>query len=244
MTLATVEFERDGAFHRPKGKPLSGGPVVVVGGGPGLTKSALDAVKQTGVDFIAVNNSYLLFQEPVMVVALDKRWYTPEGFNHGHTAGLAGHLLVHAAQPNSQSPMVPHGVRLVHMRRPPSTETHREIIEEDPCFLCGKNSGHAAVHLAYHLGAGSVWLMGFDMGFLHGKSHWHGGHNVPTSESNYPTRFRPMFDRLIDELNARNVPVLSLTRTKSKAPMATVDDLKKMIRAHQNAKDGMDHPSA
>jgi len=55
---------------------------------------------------------------------------------------------------------------------------HREGISTEPgCVSWNRNSGAAAISLAYHLGVKTVYLLGFDMTLgSQAFSHWHGSH--------------------------------------------------------------------
>ena len=50
-------------------------------------------------------------------------------------------------------------------------------MSKDPeTVVTGKNSGYAAVNLAYHLGAERILLLGFDMKMRGDSRHWFGAH--------------------------------------------------------------------
>ena len=57
----------------------------------------------------------------------------------------------------------------------------------------GGNSGYAAVNLAYHLNAGRVLLLGFDMMLEGSKRHWFGDHpqglNMASNYKNFINNF-------------------------------------------------------
>ena len=57
----------------------------------------------------------------------------------------------------------------------------------------GGNSGYQAIGLAYHLGIKRIALVGFDMQYTGGKSHWHGDHpqglNNPVQIDNWVHNF-------------------------------------------------------
>ncbi len=50
-------------------------------------------------------------------------------------------------------------------------------MSEDRTYINqGANSGYQAINLAYNFGAKLVILLGYDMQFTNGKSHWFGDH--------------------------------------------------------------------
>lgn len=63
-----------------------------------------------------------------------------------------------------------------------------------------QNSGAGAVALAAALGASSIILMGYDMGYAGGKRHWHGDHPPGLGNAgkvkNWPAHFEPLARRL------------------------------------------------
>ena len=72
----------------------------------------------------------------------------------------------------------------------------------------GNNSGYAAINVAVHEGAKEIVLLGFDMGFTHGRCHWHDGYPVINVEKT----FRPMisyFDTLPTILEGLGVKVVN-----------------------------------
>lgn len=43
-------------------------------------------------------------------------------------------------------------------------------------IMLGRNSGYQAIGLALYFGAAKIILLGYDMQFTNGRSHWHGDH--------------------------------------------------------------------
>ncbi len=79
--------------------------------------------------------------------------------------------------------------------------------------VTGGNSGYQAVNLAYHLGATRIILIGFDMSWTDGKSHWFGNHpeGLNNAEPNrYIAAFRTIkpADYGIEILNCSRTTVL------------------------------------
>jgi len=91
------------------------------------------------------------------------------------------------------------------------------------CLRVGKNSGHAAINLAVHLGAKRIVLLGFDMCteqcsvtrirdkksmMVSGRSHWHEGYKTGPNLGTYPTMLRH-FPSLVDPLKELGIEVLN-----------------------------------
>ena len=56
-------------------------------------------------------------------------------------------------------------------------DTDSRGLSRDPNVIhCGRNSGFAAVNLAYLLGAERILLLGYDMQMQAGRRHWFGAH--------------------------------------------------------------------
>lgn len=75
----------------------------------------------------------------------------------------------------------------------------------------GGNSGFQAVALALHFGASRVVLLGFDMQFTNGRTHWHGDHGKglgnPVRE-----RMKVWQDRFAELAAEVSVPIVNATR--------------------------------
>lgn len=86
---------------------------------------------------------------------------------------------------------------------------------ESGTLLTGRNSGYQALNLAVLAGAKRVVLLGFDMCFKGGKSHWFGDHpiaNVEADFRNYAKAFRttlPQLERVgVEVLNCSPISLI------------------------------------
>lgn len=71
----------------------------------------------------------------------------------------------------------------------------------------GGNSGYAAINLAYHLGAKTIILLGFDM-YTNGKeTHWHDGYTSTANTDVMSKLMIPNFDTLVSPLEKRKVKI-------------------------------------
>jgi hypothetical protein len=203
--------------HAVAERPLEDRSVVILGGGPRLTAETAHTLAQTRS--IAVNNAYQFFDYPALVVALDRRWW---GW-HGNALKGAGHVGVTSLREKQPAPVGFSGLRFQKERVAPF-DTCRST-------LAGINSGHAAICLAIHLGAARIYLAGFDMAFEGLKTHWHGGHNVPSSEANYTNRFRPALEALVGIADQLSVQVSAITPSAAAIPTTPLDVALEDLRA-------------
>lgn len=77
----------------------------------------------------------------------------------------------------------------------------------------GKNSGYQAIHIAAHLGARRIILLGFDMRpTSDGVLHWFGNRSYhPANPTVFQTFMIPKFPALAAELKKRAIDVVNCT---------------------------------
>ncbi|HOW94937.1 MAG TPA: hypothetical protein PLF91_10655, partial [Mycolicibacterium fallax] len=103
------------------------------------------------------------------------------------------------------------------------------IFDPRPTHLVsGGNSGYQALHLAVHLGATRIVLLGFDMknGRL-GRRHWFGNHPGKLDSRGNFTGWLRAFDKLAGVLKQMNIEVVNCTpdtalRAFRRAPLSEV----------------------
>ena len=84
-------------------------------------------------------------------------------------------------------------------------------LSEEPNALCtGANGGYQQVNFSTLAGAAKVLLIGYDMRFPNGRSHWHGGHPVKTAEDLYSTYARS-YSTMLPQLRKSGVEVVNCT---------------------------------
>lgn len=87
----------------------------------------------------------------------------------------------------------------------------------------GKNSGHAAINLAYHMGAKRIILLGFDMRVGYGQT----SHFTDDVNEAQPWRYKdtyiPAFSQIAIDLNEAGVPVLNATPKSALETFPKVD---------------------
>jgi len=89
--------------------------------------------------------------------------------------------------------------------------TGKAGLETDPSGVRhGNNSGHAALNLAYHLGAKRIVLLGFDMQNIKGASHFHDGYPVrQTRNEVYIKSMIPYFVAISEDLKRKKVEIIN-----------------------------------
>lgn len=72
----------------------------------------------------------------------------------------------------------------------------------------GSNGGYQALNIAYLTGAARVLLLGYDMRYTSGKSHWHGEHPVKVPEMHY-SGYARKFKSTLAQLQKAKVEVIN-----------------------------------
>jgi hypothetical protein len=233
--MLDIEFKRaETPMNSPRyavaSQPLAGKSVTILGGGPGLTMGIAAHLMKHPV--ICVNNSFMLMDRPTVVVALDRRWW---GW-YGNPINARGDVAVTSLRHEQPLPQGFNGFALSKERDIPYSP--------DKGTLCGLNSGHAAIHLAMHLGASTIYLAGFDMGFPNGRTHWHEGHKVPSSEANYTNRFRPALESLVYLAKEdHSVQIEAVTPTAANIPETPLEGALERL-SNDHGTHGLDHAPA
>jgi hypothetical protein len=158
--------------------------VFIIGGGPSLKTPRPQRSQCARPDqrVIAVNNAFRLVDQPDVIFYADTRWW---GWNK---ADIASNFPAGSSPPaRRRSPTsIPASAAWgATTATTADTCAPGEVVSltDDPTLLSGPDSGSMAMNLAYHFGASRIVLLGFDMGFVEGESHWHPDHQVPSVES-------------------------------------------------------------
>ena len=174
--------------------------------GPSLTADDVRYLRGK-VPVIAINDAWMLCPWADVLYSSDRSWWphykgVPKftGIKYGVGSGMG------KANPYRNHP------EITVLRN-----TGWTGLELDPSGLkTGRNSGYAALNLAVHFGARRILLLGYNLGHLHGKSHFFGNHppNLQQTAALYPN-FRRAFDTLVEPLNAAGVEVVNCTKHTS-----------------------------
>lgn len=174
----------------------AGDTVAILAGGPSLTQADADYCRGK-CRVLAINNSYMLAPWADMLWFCDRRWYEWHKESLAEFNGLICTLENYDLEDE----------RIKHVHN-----FGRDGFHPDPDGVkTGRNSGYQAMHLAIHLGVRRMLLLGYDMRFVSGRSHWHGGHSVPVSERMYAQSMVPLFATLKPALTERGIDVINCT---------------------------------
>lgn len=193
---------------------FEGGAVIIVAGGPSLRGFDWRRLKDKNV--IAINRAYEVVPSALVL------WWSDAKFWFHHREGLLAHRAPWKATCN-----------LNYGSEPPPPEIHqyrftghKGLDPDEGCLRSGNNSAFAAIHLAVHLGALDIVLLGADMKHgPHGETHFHTGHGVQHQEDTLTELMLPWFDSLAAPLAARGITVTnaSVDSALTTWPRCTID---------------------
>lgn len=184
----------------------------ILGGGPSMGADIAEAVRGR-CRVIAVNNQGIESVDPKgrrtpaiapwadVLYAADRLWW------HNNRDGAEAFAGIKATiAPNGYHEFAPliDGVRLLGNGGPQGFDDRPDHLRT------GWNSGYQAIHLAAHLGAKRVLLLGFDMHSKNGE-HWHGDHRWrPGYQSRY-SLFANAFVLGAPEFEQRGIDIVNCT---------------------------------
>lgn len=173
-------------------------PVIIVAGGPSLI--GFDFARLAGRNVIAVNRA-LEFVPNAQVL-----WWTDAKFWFRNSVKILAHPARWKATCtlNYGSEVLPAGI---HQYR---FTGHKGFDAEPGHLRSGNNSTFAAMHLAAHLGANLIVLLGVDMKHgPNGETHFHDGHGVLHLADTLTKLMLPWFDSLVAPLAERQIEVFN-----------------------------------
>ena len=180
--------------------------VIIVGGGPSLID--FDWHELEGLPTIAINRALEVMPDATLLW-----WYDARFWRH-HKDKILAHsarwkATVHLGY--SAADLLPDTIYQYRM-------TGVDGFDPNPnCVRSGNNSAFGAMHLATHLGAWKIILLGVDMRHgPKGQTHFHSGYvtqNLEQTLTNYmvpyfKTLAQPLRDRRVDVLNASPISAI------------------------------------
>lgn len=115
---------------------------------------------------IAINNSYQLAPEADVLYFADAAWWQLHHTREAFTAFVGQKCTIEG----TGSEVIDGDI---HMLRNAGVDG---LSKTPDALTTGLNGGFQALGFAIAAGAARIILLGYDMRFVDGKSHWHGGH--------------------------------------------------------------------
>jgi hypothetical protein len=200
---------------------MSGTDVFIIGGGNSLDKFDFDKLK--GKNVIALNSAYKYVDESAVVYWTDASW----GANN-EDKGLAAHpsKFKFTCRPRADQAIKldKRGAANAYLLNKTGDQGYDPNINN----VRGNNSGGNAINFAINLNAQRILLLGFDMGFTAGKSHFHNHHDAPVSNMTYPEVFIPSIESLAKEIKHLPVKIINCFR-ESKLKCFEFGDVKDFL---------------
>lgn len=188
---------------------FKGETVYLIGGGPSLKD--FDWNRLLGKKTIAINKAFYHHQSSQVMYWTDSRFYTWYKDDIDKFKGLK--YTLRKGYYSDDIKLLKRGVKY-------GIELSRDTLAH------GNNSGYAAINLAYHLGAKKIILLGYDMGNVSGKSHFHEGYPTrAAADEVYQKQFIPGFGAIYEALKTRGIQVYNACPTSNLRvfPIITLD---------------------
>jgi len=195
-------------------KEWTGETVVCIAGGPSLSLDQIHRVARAHLAgrcrAIAINDAAFVAWWADILYACDLKWWEYAGSD----------VLRFPGRKVTQDQRVPKKwpqVLCLEAKNNPDTNLDDGFDPDPSRIRNGRNGGYQAIHLAAHLGAARVVLLGYDMKAAAGASHWHGARNHPTKgdmvtdDDIYEKVMLRPFSTLVEPLARRGVEVINCT---------------------------------
>lgn len=180
-------------------KEWPGETVVVIATGPSLTQDDVDYCRGKA-RVIVINNAHELAPWADAMYATDAKWWA---WHKGAPSFTGPKWSMEHSQWNNYRALYPEIQRL--------RNTGNGGLEHSPTGLRnGRNSGYAAMNLAYHYGATKIVMLGYNMQPWKGKTHFFGEH--PQKNKSPYNQFRAAFESLVKPLAKAGVTVINCSR--------------------------------
>lgn len=169
--------------------------VVILAGGPSLTRADVALCEQAGYPLLGINNAYQISDRLTYLYACDAKWWNK---HYEHVNGCRKFSLEETPYADVEKM---------------ENDGADGVSHEWPKLRTGGNSGYQAINLAYLLGYKKIVLLGYDMQETNGQTHWHGLHKGLNNPNHQQfSTWRASFALLAWELKKAGVRVVNATR--------------------------------
>ncbi len=189
-------------------KSWKGKPCFIVGGGPSLEDFNWSLLK--GRRVIGINRVYEKF-DPTIIFSMDTRflrWIMDAKYGHEAVDAFL-RSKAYKVWLCTYNCKLPEDIFILRVWK-----NYSQGFRAFPTIMRegighGNNSGYGALNLAVCLGASPIYLLGFDMKYADGKTHWHKGHPVP-HRANTVQRFKQYFKMAAIKTKKMGIEVINL----------------------------------
>lgn len=181
--------------------------IVCLATGPSLTQSDCDHVRAARVPTIAINDAHRLAPWADVLYSSDRNWWK----KYKGVPDFAGMRYGVGSKPGKNNGFTDYpDVKVLR------NSGYDGLDKSSDGLRTARNSGYAAINLAYHFGAKRVVLLGYDMGWRSGRPHFFGSHppGLSQREDLYPN-FRKSFLGIVQPLKDAGVEVVNCTPNTS-----------------------------
>lgn len=200
----------------PVPRIFEGQTIAIMAGGPSLRGFQWERLLHAPV--IAINRAYEVLPMASLL------WWSDARFWRHHQAGITAHR----ASWKATCQIGYHDGNPLPTWVTKYSFTGKDGFDPDPqCLRHGNNSAYAAMHLAAHLGARKLVLLGVDM--RHGpagETHFHDGHGLPHQEQTLTQLMIPYFSTLAGPLAERGIEVINASPNSALTvwPRCSIDE--------------------
>lgn len=175
----------------------SGTGVPGIAGGPSLADFDFSFLEDKNV--IAINNAFLKVASANVCYFSDLDWFErwKDQLKQHPGRKIRGHL------PDKQ-------INVDWVEEWSFTQ-ERGLVLDPRCLAHGFNSGAAAINLAVQLGFRKLFLLGYDMQIVDGRTNFHSDHKRTTPQHAYTNQFMPSFEAMVQPLKKAGVEVFNAT---------------------------------